>query len=108
MSEDKDQHEDGKDNMSDAISVILGATVPTGFEYTAAEEVKEKTGADVKISKDRGRIYFRITTQHLHLVRTHAAFPAMQSHSYFRLLLIISLSFYCTLVIPTSYVSLNY
>ncbi|XP_023646793.1 tRNA (guanine(6)-N2)-methyltransferase THUMP3 [Paramormyrops kingsleyae] len=68
MSEDKDQHEDGKDNMSDAVSVILGATVPTGFEYTAAEEVKEKTGADVKISKDRGRIYFRITTQHLHLV----------------------------------------
>lgn len=46
-------------------TVIIGATVPTGFEPSAAEEVKEKIGADVRISKDRGRIYFPITTDML-------------------------------------------
>lgn len=55
------------------ISVTVGATVPTGFEQTAAEEVKEKIGADARISKDRGRIYFLITTDKLfqvHLLRS--------------------------------------
>ncbi|XP_066520223.1 THUMP domain-containing protein 3 [Hoplias malabaricus] len=46
-------------------SVTIGATVPTGFEHTAAEEVKEKIGAEASISKDRGRIYFEITTDNL-------------------------------------------
>ncbi|KAK7916706.1 hypothetical protein WMY93_012467 [Mugilogobius chulae] len=39
-----------------------------GFEHTAAEEVKEKIGVEAKISKDRGRIYFSITTDSLSLV----------------------------------------
>eukprot|EP00064_Thunnus_orientalis_P005215 superscaffoldBa00000500_g5229 len=55
------------------ITVTIGATVPTGFEHTAAEEVKEKIGVDVRISKDRGRIYFPITTDKLfqvHLLRS--------------------------------------
>ncbi|XP_072308332.1 tRNA (guanine(6)-N2)-methyltransferase THUMP3 [Eucyclogobius newberryi] len=47
------------------ITVTVGATVPTGFEHTAAEEVKEKIGVEAKISKDRGRIYFSITTDSL-------------------------------------------
>lgn len=47
------------------ITVTIGATVPTGFEHTAAEEIKEKIGADARISKDRGRIYFPITTDKL-------------------------------------------
>lgn len=49
----------------DVITVTIGATVPTGFEHTAAEEVKEKIGVDARISKDRGRIYFPITTDKL-------------------------------------------
>ncbi|MBN3311093.1 tRNA (guanine(6)-N(2))-methyltransferase THUMP3 [Amia ocellicauda] len=50
---------------TDPISVTIGATVPTGFELTAAEEIKEKIGADARISKDRGRIYFKITLENL-------------------------------------------
>ncbi len=53
----------------DIITVTVGATVPTGFEHTAAEEVKEKIGADARISKDRGRIYFPITTDKLFQVQ---------------------------------------
>lgn len=53
----------------DIITVTIGATVPTGFEHTAAEEIKEKIGVDARISKDRGRIYFPITTDKLFLVR---------------------------------------
>lgn len=49
----------------DSITVTIGATVPTGFEHTAAEEVKEKIGVDAHISKDRGRIYFPVTTDKL-------------------------------------------
>uniref|UniRef100_A0A1A7XCD2 THUMP domain containing 3 n=1 Tax=Iconisemion striatum TaxID=60296 RepID=A0A1A7XCD2_9TELE len=47
------------------ITVTIGATVPTGFEHTAAEEVQEKIGVDARISKDRGRIYFPISTDKL-------------------------------------------
>lgn len=47
------------------ITVTIGATVPTGFEHTAAEEVKERIGQEATISKDRGRIYFQITTDNL-------------------------------------------
>ncbi|GLD64437.1 THUMP domain-containing protein 3 [Lates japonicus] len=57
----------------DFITVTIGATVPTGFEHTAAEEIKEKIGVDARISKDRGRIYFPITTDKLfqvHLLRS--------------------------------------
>lgn len=51
-----------------ALTVTVGATVPTGFEHTAAEEVQEKIGASARVSKDRGRIYFEITSDHLHKV----------------------------------------
>ncbi|CAH2312144.1 THUMP domain-containing 3 [Pelobates cultripes] len=44
----------------DSISITIGATVPTGFELTAAAEVQEKLGCVCKISKDRGKIYFEI------------------------------------------------
>lgn len=57
----------------EVFTVVIGATVPTGFEHTAAEEVKEKIGVDARISKDRGRIYFPITTDKLfqvHLLRS--------------------------------------
>lgn len=53
----------------DVITVTIGATVPTGFEQTAAEEVKEKIGVEARISKDRGRIYFPITTDKLFQVK---------------------------------------
>ncbi|KAG9277089.1 THUMP domain-containing protein 3 [Astyanax mexicanus] len=46
-------------------TVTVGATVPTGFEPTAAEEVQEKIGAVARVSKDRGRIYFEISTDNL-------------------------------------------
>lgn len=54
-----------EDDGAAVITVTIGATVPTGFEHTAAEEVKEKIGVDAHISKDRGRIYFPITTDKL-------------------------------------------
>lgn len=60
---------DNDPNSGDIISVTIGATVPTGFEHTAAEEVKEKIGVDAHISKDRGRIYFPITTDKLYQVQ---------------------------------------
>lgn len=56
---------EGPSTAGDIITVTIGATVPTGFEQTAAEEVKEKIGVDSRISKDRGRIYFPITTDKL-------------------------------------------
>ncbi|XP_075430795.1 tRNA (guanine(6)-N(2))-methyltransferase THUMP3 [Ascaphus truei] len=49
----------------DMLLVTIGATVPTGFEFTAAEEVKEKLGCHCKISKDRGKIYFQIGEESL-------------------------------------------
>ncbi|KAG2470504.1 THUM3 protein, partial [Polypterus senegalus] len=49
----------------DSFSVVIGATVPTGFEYTAADEVREKLGAESRISKDRGRIYFEVRADSL-------------------------------------------
>ena len=52
--------------------VTVGATVPTGFEHTAAEEVKEKIGAEVRIGKDRGRIYFEVSTGKLFQVGCHS------------------------------------
>ncbi|XP_056130872.1 THUMP domain-containing protein 3 isoform X2 [Lampris incognitus] len=55
------------------IVVTVGATVPTGFEHTAAEEIRDKIGADARISKNRGRIYFQISTDKLaqvHLLRS--------------------------------------
>ncbi|XP_072276572.1 tRNA (guanine(6)-N(2))-methyltransferase THUMP3 [Pyxicephalus adspersus] len=45
---------------SESTLVTIGATVPTGFEFTAAAEVEEKLGCRCKISKDRGKIYFQI------------------------------------------------
>ncbi|MBN3277165.1 THUM3 protein, partial [Polyodon spathula] len=49
----------------DSMIVKIGATVPTGFEHTAAEEVKEKLCSESTISKDRGRIYFEINAKNL-------------------------------------------
>ncbi|KAM6215920.1 tRNA (guanine(6)-N(2))-methyltransferase THUMP3 [Rhynchocyon petersi] len=50
---------------SEHLQVIIGATVPTGFEQTAADEVREKLGSSCKISKDRGKIYFDISMDSL-------------------------------------------
>ncbi|XP_072136767.1 tRNA (guanine(6)-N2)-methyltransferase THUMP3 isoform X1 [Mobula birostris] len=53
--------------------VTVGATVPTGFEKTAADEVQEKIGSESRISKDRGRIYFEVSKDNLfqvHLLRS--------------------------------------
>lgn len=47
------------------IVVTIGATVPTGFELTAADEVQEKLGSQSRISKDRGKIYFEIPVHSL-------------------------------------------
>ncbi|XP_077581853.1 tRNA (guanine(6)-N(2))-methyltransferase THUMP3 [Stigmatopora nigra] len=57
--------EQGTPGLESIISVTIGATVPTGFEHTAAEEVHEKIGIEARISKDRGRIYFTTTTDKL-------------------------------------------
>uniref|UniRef100_UPI00398E50CF tRNA (guanine(6)-N2)-methyltransferase THUMP3 isoform X2 n=1 Tax=Pristiophorus japonicus TaxID=55135 RepID=UPI00398E50CF len=54
-------------------SITVGATVPTGFENTAADEVREKIGSESRISKDRGRIYFPVSMDNLfqvHLLRS--------------------------------------
>lgn len=51
------------------LTVTIGATVPTGFEHTAAEEVKEKIGVDARVSRDRGRIYFPVSTDKLFQVQ---------------------------------------
>nr|XP_035957947.1 THUMP domain-containing protein 3-like [Halichoerus grypus]XP_035957948.1 THUMP domain-containing protein 3-like [Halichoerus grypus]XP_035957949.1 THUMP domain-containing protein 3-like [Halichoerus grypus]XP_035957950.1 THUMP domain-containing protein 3-like [Halichoerus grypus] len=50
---------------SEHLQVTVGATVPTGFEQTAADEVREKLGSSCKISKDRGKIYFDISVESL-------------------------------------------
>nr|XP_006132876.1 THUMP domain-containing protein 3 [Pelodiscus sinensis]XP_006132877.1 THUMP domain-containing protein 3 [Pelodiscus sinensis]XP_006132878.1 THUMP domain-containing protein 3 [Pelodiscus sinensis]XP_006132879.1 THUMP domain-containing protein 3 [Pelodiscus sinensis] len=57
---DSDLHSSLKDTV-----VTIGATVPTGFEFTAADEVKEKLGSQSRISKDRGKIYFEISVEKL-------------------------------------------
>ncbi|NXU53603.1 THUM3 protein, partial [Turnix velox] len=45
------------------LSAVIGATVPTGFELTAAEEVQEKLGSASRVSRDRGKIYFEISAR---------------------------------------------
>uniref|UniRef100_A0A2K5PUP5 THUMP domain-containing protein n=1 Tax=Cebus imitator TaxID=2715852 RepID=A0A2K5PUP5_CEBIM len=45
--------------------VTIGATLPAGFEQTAADEVREKLGSPCKISRDRGKIYFVISLESL-------------------------------------------
>ncbi|XP_065701837.1 tRNA (guanine(6)-N(2))-methyltransferase THUMP3 isoform X2 [Patagioenas fasciata] len=42
------------------LAAVIGATVPTGFELTAAAEVQEKLGSASRISRDRGKIYFEV------------------------------------------------
>ncbi|CAG5981364.1 unnamed protein product [Menidia menidia] len=72
-SVDPSTSSDTEADSGDIFTVTIGATVPTGFEPTAAEEVQEKIGVDARISKDRGRIYFPITTDKLfqvHLLRS--------------------------------------
>ncbi|KAG8430299.1 hypothetical protein GDO86_018031, partial [Hymenochirus boettgeri] len=72
---------------SDDAPVIIGATVPTGFENTAAAEVKEKLGCQCKISKDRGKIYFEIKKESLaqvhHLRSVDNLFVIVQEFSDF-------------------------
>ncbi|KFP70467.1 THUMP domain-containing protein 3, partial [Acanthisitta chloris] len=43
----------------------IGATVPTGFEQTAAEEVQEKLGSVFTQGPDRGKIYFQVPARSL-------------------------------------------
>ncbi|XP_074054753.1 tRNA (guanine(6)-N(2))-methyltransferase THUMP3 [Macrotis lagotis] len=50
---------------AESFCVTIGATVPTGFEQTAADEVREKLGSQPRISKDRGKIYFDISVESL-------------------------------------------
>ncbi|KAK1796529.1 hypothetical protein P4O66_009568 [Electrophorus voltai] len=68
--------------------VTIGATVPTGFEHTAAEEVNEKIGASARISKDRGRIYFEIRTDNLfkvhHLKSVDNLFVVVQQYDHYQ------------------------
>lgn len=57
--------ESGPKSESEHLRVTIGATVPTGFEQTAADEVREKLRSSCKISKDRGKIYFDISVESL-------------------------------------------
>ncbi|KAM5281347.1 tRNA (guanine(6)-N(2))-methyltransferase THUMP3 [Ctenodactylus gundi] len=57
--------ESGTGSASEHLHVTIGATVPTGFEQTAADEVREKLGSSCKISRDRGKIYFSISAESL-------------------------------------------
>lgn len=57
--------EGGLQSESEHLHVTIGATVPTGFEQTAADEVREKLGSACRISKDRGKIYFDISVESL-------------------------------------------
>ncbi|XP_058420032.1 tRNA (guanine(6)-N2)-methyltransferase THUMP3 isoform X2 [Diceros bicornis minor] len=57
--------ESGPRSESEQLQVTVGATVPTGFEQTAADEVREKLGSSCKISKGRGKIYFEISVESL-------------------------------------------
>ncbi|ELW65469.1 Nardilysin [Tupaia chinensis] len=52
---------DGCEHLQDTVR----ATVPTGFEQTAADEVREKLGSSCKISKDLGKIYFDVSVKSL-------------------------------------------
>ncbi|NWT72165.1 THUM3 protein, partial [Prunella himalayana] len=49
----------------EGLAAVIGATVPTGFEQTAAEEVQEKLGSASRISRDRGKIYFEVPARSL-------------------------------------------
>lgn len=57
--------ESGPRSESEPLQITIGATVPTGFEQTAADEVREKLGSSCKISKDRGKIYFDVSVDSL-------------------------------------------
>lgn len=59
---------------SEPLQVTIGATVPTGFEQTAADEVSEKLKSTCTISKDRGKIYFDISVESLAQVGTKLYF----------------------------------
>ncbi|XP_019360228.1 PREDICTED: THUMP domain-containing protein 3 [Gavialis gangeticus] len=48
-----------------AAAVTIGATVPTGFELTAAAEVEEKLGSRCSVRRDRGKIYFTVAAEAL-------------------------------------------
>ncbi|KAG7206752.1 hypothetical protein KM043_000675 [Ampulex compressa] len=47
-------------SLSNENVVTIGTTVDTGFEWQAADECKEKLGENVKIVKERGKIYFNV------------------------------------------------
>ncbi|XP_052576836.1 tRNA (guanine(6)-N2)-methyltransferase THUMP3 isoform X1 [Peromyscus californicus insignis] len=57
--------ESGIRSETEQLQVTIGATVPTGFEQTAADEVREKLKSSCRISKDRGKIYFDIPVESL-------------------------------------------
>lgn len=54
-----DENKEELKNPNDIV-ITIGATIPTGFELTAADEVQEKLGSKSRISKGRGKIYFEI------------------------------------------------
>lgn len=56
-------------------AAVIGATVPTGFEATAAAEVQEKLGSASRISRDRGKIYFEVPARCLPEVRAPTPGP---------------------------------
>uniref|UniRef100_A0A8C9F4B1 THUMP domain-containing protein n=1 Tax=Pavo cristatus TaxID=9049 RepID=A0A8C9F4B1_PAVCR len=53
------------DGAAEERAAVIGATVPTGFEVTAAAEVQEKLGSASRISRDRGKIYFEVPARSL-------------------------------------------
>ncbi|XP_051010958.1 LOW QUALITY PROTEIN: tRNA (guanine(6)-N2)-methyltransferase THUMP3-like [Acomys russatus] len=55
------------------LQVTIGATVPTSFEQTSANEVREKLKSPCRVSKDLGKIYFDIAVEslaHVHCLRS--------------------------------------
>lgn len=61
---------------SEEAAAVIGATVPTGFEATAAAEVQEKLGSASRVSRDRGKIYFSVPARCLPQVRAPRTAPA--------------------------------
>lgn len=66
----------GGEAPSEEAAAVIGATVPTGFEATAAAEVQEKLGSASRVSRDRGKIYFSVPARCLPQVRAPRTAPA--------------------------------
>lgn len=66
----------GGEAPSEEAAAVIGATVPTGFEATAAAEVQEKLGSASRVSRDRGKIYFSVPARCLPQVCAPRTAPA--------------------------------